>query len=97
MEIVKSFNDKRLKELALQLIYVESPEVLGKKRKSNMDKLFSERLIGDTHNDVPWRTIKKAVSELDNLNSSIADDDEEHLTTIKEYLLIKQKEYSLIN
>ena len=64
--VATSLTDTRLRELARRLIYFEDPGLLSDQARRELDRWLSKRLLA-VEEDVPWRTVGKALKELDEL------------------------------
>lgn len=86
LELAEQLRDKRMKQLAYRLIYLEEPDVLPESTRISFEHRVSERLLSDDPN-VPWRTIPKAIQEAEDLLSSNAEyDQQEFYKTVKQFL-----------
>lgn len=95
LQIALSFDDSRIKSLALRLVFLNAPDVLPDRVRHSMAKsVIEDRLL--TTEDVPWTTLPAALKslegrektpEIDDIESWIIDkiqDLEERLEEIKE-------------
>lgn len=73
-EFLEQFEDERLKTLGRRLIYFEHPGLLEKQVGAKIEDEVIRRVV-NPDGDVPWLTIGKAISDLDDLlsNGKIAD------------------------
>jgi exodeoxyribonuclease I len=85
LEHCKSLGDRRLRELARRLVYIEDPDLLSKSVKSELDQWLSERLLTEDAN-VPWRTVPKAQQETDDLLRNAVGEERDLLVEVKAFL-----------
>lgn len=81
-----------MKKLAYRLIYLERPELLPETMRHSFDDRVTERLLADDLN-VPWRTIPKALHEVDDLiTSSAGDEKKEFYQEVRKFLEGRDRE-----
>ena len=78
------FDDPRLKEISRRLVYIERPKCLTQDELSDMDSWMKERLLSD--DEVPWTTIPKAKSALEDLRKNASGSDVSFLEDIDRFL-----------
>jgi exodeoxyribonuclease I len=83
--IALQFDDQRLRRLARRLIYFERPDLLDEKQRQAMDNEISRRVRGGT-DEMPWRTIPRAMTELEALIAELAPAFHGPLSTFREHL-----------
>ena len=64
------FSDARYRRLALRLIYLERPNLLGIKHRCAVDEEIRKRLLSPLDAMVPWRSIPRAQRDLKTLLTS---------------------------
>ena len=69
-------SDARYRRLALRLIYLERPDLLGTKQRCAADARLRERLLSPADAIVPWRSIPAARDDVQTLLASGLDADE---------------------
>ena len=69
-ELIRSFEDERLQQLAQRLVYAFAPETLGEADQKRMADAIAGRLYDDHTNADLWRTIPQATEELAEVRSS---------------------------
>ena len=82
--IARSFTDKRLSSLAMRLIAVERPGLLSAGQRRRFDDFMASRLLAD--GEVPWRTVPKAMAEVEQLGQSADPEQRDRLAEIETYL-----------
>ena len=65
--IALQLRDARYRRLALRLIYLERPNLLGPKRRCTADEEVCKRLLSPLDATVPWRSIPVAQRDLETL------------------------------
>jgi exodeoxyribonuclease-1 len=63
-----AFEDDRLAELAVRLIYAERPDLLPRDVRADLDRTWAERLLSPDPT-VPWTTVAKAEAEIARLRA----------------------------
>lgn len=76
--IVAKLEDSRLRQLGLQLIHAERPDVLAKHDRLHLERLAANRLINDGAK-LPWLTAYKAEEAFDSLIANAAHHEKEFL------------------
>lgn len=76
--IVSRLKDSRLRQLGLQLIHAERPDVLEERDRLHLDQLTASRLMSDG-DKLPWLTAYKAEEEFGSLIATAAHDEKEFL------------------
>lgn len=76
--IVTRLEDPRLRQLGLQLIHAERPDVLEEQDRFHLDHLAASRLMSDGKK-LPWLTAHKAKEEFESLIANAAHDEKEFL------------------
>ena len=71
LQICAQFEDARYRELGLRLLYVENPDQLPESERARHAD-FIEARIHSTE-EVPWRTISKALAEVEELKGQESD------------------------
>jgi len=67
--IANTFQDERLRTLALRLVHAEDPSVIPGANRLNHDRELAHRVSG-VDKGAPWRDLPRALRELDKLSSS---------------------------
>ena len=83
--LVDQIQDSRLKEFALRLVYIESPEFLSQTERTTLEQWHSERLFSDDPN-APWLTVRKALSEIDALIDENQGEERERLEDLRGFI-----------
>lgn len=72
--LIRSFEDSRLKRLALRLMYFESPQLLDDARRSAIAEDIRLRRLGEGKYALPpWTTIPKALVEAEGMGQEISE------------------------
>ena len=74
VEMVRQFQDVRLRRLARRLVYFERPDLLPDADRDLMAAEMRRRLVGEGHDAPPWLTVEKALSELDDALATVGAD-----------------------
>ena len=64
--IASVFEDPRLRELGMRLIYTERPDVLDPQLRRKFEIEFARRLVG-TNRSTPWLTLPEAIEQVEDL------------------------------
>lgn len=83
-DIAEQLQDDRMSEFSRRLIYVEHPQSLSKSEKDRLKEWALNRVT--TTDDVPWTTIPKALSEIEELAKIVSDAQKGQLSQIKIYI-----------
>ncbi|MBK8767905.1 MAG: hypothetical protein IPM01_26180 [Burkholderiaceae bacterium] len=85
--IVFRLEDPRLKQLGLQLIHAERPDLLEVRDRLHLDQMVARRLMSD-EKKLPWLTAHKAEEEFESLIADAAHDEKafllEHLALARD-------------
>lgn len=96
--IVTKLEDSRLRQLGLQLIHAERPDLLDERDRLHLDQLVASRLMSDG-DKLPWLTAYKAEEAFDSLIANAAHHEKEflleHLALARDR--IRQAKQSLSN
>ena len=84
VETCGRFEDQRLSELGMRLIYIEHPAVLASAERRRWERWVQDRLTTDKN--VPWTTIPKAMGQLRDIKRSATPEVQPQLDAIAEYL-----------
>ena len=84
-DIVSAFEDPRLQELGMRLIYTERPDVLKVGIRTQYQVAIAERLARNNET-VPWLTLPKAIEQVDDLTAGARDSEREFLQRHRRYL-----------
>lgn len=76
--IVARMVDPRLRQLGLQLIHAERPDVLDERDRLHLDQLAARRLVSDGEK-LPWLTANKAEEAFESLITNAADNEKAFL------------------
>ena len=74
VEMIRQFQDVRLKRLARRLVYFERPDLLADADRELMAAELRRRLVGEGHEAPPWLTVEKALAELDEALGKVGSD-----------------------
>jgi len=85
LEHCKRLGDRRLREIARRLVYIEEPELLSDNVRTELDRWLADRLLTEDAN-VPWRTIPKALQETDDLLRNAVGEERDLLVEVKAFL-----------
>ncbi len=85
-KIAERLTDKRVREYARRLIYMNAPEVLSDRAKAEMDVWIRDRVLTED-TTVPWNTIPKAMRETDGMLASATDSDAALLTDVRQFFV----------
>jgi exodeoxyribonuclease I len=77
--------DERIREFAYRLIYFGQPDVLPNAKAAELKGWLAERLLSEDDN-VPWRTVPKALRQTDDLLKEANGDDARLLGELKDFL-----------
>lgn len=69
-ELVRSFEDARLRQLAQRLVFAEAPDALASEDVSRLSNSIADRLHLDCEDKSLWRTLPAARRELDELRAA---------------------------
>lgn len=86
IDIVAQFDDSRLRDIGLRLIYVERPEALPEGIRREQASSIADRLLGAT-TDCPWLTIPNAIIETDAMLVQADDASRLFLQSYRDYLV----------
>jgi exodeoxyribonuclease-1 len=92
--IAERLTDKRIREYARRLIYMNAPEVLSDGARAEMDAWIRDRVLTKDAT-VPWNTIPKALQETDDLLASATDSDAAFLNDVRSFLEEMSDQFSL--
>jgi exodeoxyribonuclease-1 len=81
LAIADSFQDKRLKTLALHLIHIERPDLLNQTVCAEQDNARARRILG-LDGEVPWLTLPKAIEAAEKM---LLDCEEHHRDNIQQH------------
>jgi exodeoxyribonuclease-1 len=70
LPIIGSFKDRRLKRIGQRLVYLERPDLLPHPQRAQYDQAIAAR-IGQDDAEVPWLTLPKALTDLDELLAEV--------------------------
>lgn len=87
-ELTGTFEDKRLRQIARRLIYLERPEVLDVATRTEFDQAISKRLLATEK--VPWLTLPKAIEDTDAMIAEANQADMERLLELRDYLVTRR-------
>lgn len=76
--IAESFQDPRLKAIAINLIHTERPDLLNKSACDQYDHVRARRILG-LDGEVPWLTIPKAIEDVETMLRKCEADHRAHL------------------
>lgn len=82
-----SFEDKRLRQLARRLLYLERPEALDDVVKAEFDVAIAKRLL--TTDKVPWLTLPQAIEEADVMLDTLGGANADRVRELMEYLKVR--------
>lgn len=66
-KLVEGFVDDRYRRLAQRLVYFERPDLLKPSARYAIEKEIGRRILTPAHEEVRWRSIPRALSELETL------------------------------
>ena len=75
-DLAMQLSDARYRRLALRLIYLERPDLLGAKQRCAADARLRKRLLSPVEAVVPWRSIPAAQQDVQTLLASGLDADD---------------------
>jgi exodeoxyribonuclease-1 len=90
-EIAERLSDKRLREHARRLLYMEAPETLSDGARATMDAWMSDRLLTEEAT-VPWNTIPIALRDITEMLADANDHEAALLNDFLEFLQKRQSE-----
>jgi exodeoxyribonuclease-1 len=85
-ELLDQLADDRLRQFGLRLIYLERPDVLVDETHREITARIRERMFS-TDESVPWMTVPKALSRIEQLLINAATDIKNLLGEVRAYLL----------
>ena len=74
VEMIRQFQDVRLRRLARRLLYFERPDLMAEADRELMAAELRRRLVGEGHEAPPWLTVEKAIAELDEAVAKVGTD-----------------------
>ena len=87
VNLAKSFEDPRLRQLASRLTYLECAEALDATTRAEFDRAIANRLL--TTEKVPWLTLPRAIEEADLLLETAGGGDADRIRELAEYLKVR--------
>ena len=93
-EILQKFNDSRLIELGLRLIYEERPDLLSETEHHDIENKFFHRHFPHEGDVFPWLTVQKALVQLNTLLSSTEIENKTNLEEYRRILLMMTEKSS---
>jgi exodeoxyribonuclease-1 len=87
-KIARAFEDHRLRNLALRIIFVSAPEALFASEVERMEKGISHRLFANNQASRLWRTLPDAIEELSTNTAQLAASDVQ-ISEMREWLNAK--------
>lgn len=91
--LASAFEDRRLRQLARRLIYIECPEVLDAPTRAEFDLAISKRLL--SVDKVPWLTLVRAIDDTEAMIEQANQKDTERLCRLQEYLVARRNQSEL--
>lgn len=91
LDIVVQFEDQRLRDIGLRLIYIEKPEALPENIRQEQASNIADRLLGVTDGSL-WLTIPKAIIETDVMLEHADDTSRPFLYSYRDYLVQRMSE-----
>lgn len=88
--IASNFEDRRLRQLARRLIYLERPEVLDAPTRAEFNHAINKRLL--SAEKVPWLTLPKAIDDTDAMIEEANQADTERLLRLRDYLVARRSQ-----
>ena len=85
VEIASRIEDPRLNELAHRLIYFEHPAILEARTTAAISTWVTKRVL-DENDNVPWRTVNKALHQTDELLKHASAEDTRLLKDVKKFI-----------
>ena len=85
MDIAERFADVRVLEFARRLVYVEAPDALPSKSRSEMDVWKRKRVLTEDKT-VPWNTVPKALQQVEDLLTDTSGRERALLADVREFL-----------
>ena len=83
--IVSAFEDPRLRELGMRVIYTERPDVLDPELRRKFEIEFARRLVG-TNGTTPWLTLPEAIEQVEDLIAVAKGPEDDFLRDHRTYL-----------
>ena len=83
--LASAFDDRRLRQLARRLIYLEYPDLLDAATRAEFDQAINKRLL--SAEKVPWLTLPRAIDDTDAMIEEANQADTERLCRLREYLI----------
>ena len=84
-KIAEQLSDRRVREYARRLIYMEAPGVLSDGARAEMDAWIKDRVLTENA-AVPWKTVPKALEEVNKLLAKSVNRDVANMTDIKSFI-----------
>jgi hypothetical protein len=78
--------DHRFRELGYRLIYIEQPHALPSLARAQLDSWCLARLLEESEEHSPWRTLPRAIVEADDLIHAVGGNSAPQLVTIRAWL-----------
>lgn len=85
---IATFDDDRIKELALRLVHAECPDVLDAESRVAGDRALKARLL--VSDKAPWLTLPHAIAQTDELLEHAGSADAARLRDLRAYLVERQ-------
>ena len=87
--LASAFEDRRLRQLARRLIYLEHSDVLDAAMRTEFGQAIGKRLLATEK--VPWVTLPKAIDDTDAMIEEANQADTERLCRLRDYLVSKME------
>lgn len=88
VKLASAFDDRRLRQIARRLIYLERPDLLDATTRAEFDQAINKRLL--SAEKVPWLTLPKAIDHTDAMIEEANQADTERLCRLREYLISRR-------
>ena len=88
--LASRFEDKRLRQIARRLIYLERPDVLDAATRAEFNQAIKNRLLATEK--VPWLTLPKAIEDTDAMIAGANQADTERLLRLRDYLVARRNQ-----
>lgn len=85
LALVSQFEDKRLRQLARRLVYVERPDTLPESHRRKLDAKLAQRMLGS--GDSEWLCLTDALVEVDEMLAEADERGKAILPSLRAYIL----------
>jgi exodeoxyribonuclease I len=94
-KIAERLSDRRVREYARRLIYMEAPEILSDDARAEMDAWIRDRVLTED-TKVPWNTIPKAMRENDKLLAKATGSEAVLMNDVRKFLVELAKNHATL-